>query len=51
MEFIKTLFQLFNYLFLSAFEFSPFILPWVCFSSSQRLYNHFLGGTTRNEFV
>ena len=26
MEFIKTLFQLFNYLFQSAFVFSPFIL-------------------------
>lgn len=48
MEFIKTLFQLFNYLFQSAFVFSPF---WVCFSSFLRLYNHFLGGTIRSEFV
>lgn len=26
MDFLKTLFQLFNYLFISAFEFSPFIM-------------------------
>lgn len=44
MEFIKTLFQLFNYLF-NPLLYSPllffFLLPWVCFSSFLRLYNHF----------
>lgn len=47
MEFIKTLFQLFNYLFQSAFEFSPFILLFtslgVLFVLSAALQSFFRG--------